>query len=65
LLTCRQVSELISLAQERRLGWLQRWRLNVHLRVCEGCRNFERQMNFLRHGIAKHPALRNEDDERR
>jgi predicted anti-sigma-YlaC factor YlaD len=64
LLTCRRVSELVSFAQDRRLSWLERWRLKAHLRVCQGCRNFERQMSFLRRAITKHPALRGEDEER-
>jgi hypothetical protein len=36
--------------------------MNVHLRVCEGCREFQGQMSFLRRAIRRHPALRDDDD---
>ncbi len=61
MLTCKQVSELVSHAQDRRLGWFERWRMHVHLRVCEGCRNFESQIGFMRRAIRRHPLLRDED----
>lgn len=63
MLTCKQVSELVSYSMDRRLGWLERWRLRVHLKVCEGCRNFQGQMSFLRKAIRRHPVLREEDEE--
>jgi len=47
-LTCRQASELLSQAEERKLGALERTRLKLHLAVCAGCRNFERQLAFIR-----------------
>ena len=62
MLSCRNVSELVSQAQDRRLGLLERWRLHVHLRVCEGCRNFQHQMSFLRRAVRDHPVMREEDD---
>ncbi|HTS55839.1 MAG TPA: zf-HC2 domain-containing protein [Burkholderiales bacterium] len=61
MLTCRQVSELVSHAQDRQLGWFERWRMRVHLRVCEGCRNFERQISFMGRAMRRHPLLRDED----
>jgi hypothetical protein len=35
--------------------------MHVHLRVCEGCRNFESQIGFIRRAIRRHPLLRDED----
>ena len=64
MLNCRQVSELVSIAEDRRLGWLERWRLRAHLRVCEGCRQFQKQVAFLRGAIRRHPALRDDSEER-
>ena len=58
MLTCKQVSELVSHSLDRSLGWLERWRLAMHLRVCEGCRNFQKQMRFLRTAAREHPAAR-------
>jgi putative zinc finger protein len=61
VLTCRQVSHLVSEAEDRRLGLLERWRLRVHLKVCEGCRNFQDHIQFMRRVARRHPILRDED----
>jgi hypothetical protein len=36
--------------------------MHLHLRVCDGCRNFQEQMTLLRQIVRKHPALRDEDE---
>lgn len=53
LLTCRDVSRLVSQGLDRRLGLGERVRLRVHLAICEGCTNFKRQMDFLRLAVRK------------
>jgi predicted anti-sigma-YlaC factor YlaD len=58
--TCKQVSELVSLSLDRRLGWFERWRLSVHLKACEGCRTFQQQMSFLRTALRNHPAIKDD-----
>ncbi|HTT38432.1 MAG TPA: zf-HC2 domain-containing protein [Burkholderiales bacterium] len=63
MLNCRRASELVSLAEDRKLGWVDRWRLRAHLGVCEGCRQFKAQMDFLREAIRRHPALREDTKE--
>jgi len=62
LLTCRQISHLVSEATDRRLGWLERWRLRMHLKVCAGCRHFQDNMDFIRTAIRRHPSLHDQDD---
>jgi predicted anti-sigma-YlaC factor YlaD len=62
MLTCRQVSELASQSQDRPLGWLEKWRLRAHLRACEACRNFQKQMSFLRASVRKHPTIGDGED---
>jgi hypothetical protein len=61
-LTCKQVSVLLSRAQDTPLGALERLRLEAHLKVCRGCENFRRQLDFLRRALRRHPALRDEED---
>jgi hypothetical protein len=61
-LTCKQASVLLSRAQDRPLGMLERMALEAHLTVCRGCENFRRQLDFLRRAIRRHPALRDEDE---
>ena len=62
MLTCKQVSELVSHSMDRRLGWVERWRLAVHLKACEGCRNFQKQITFLRMAFRNHPVIRDHEE---
>jgi hypothetical protein len=52
-LKCSEVSRLVSQGLDRRLGAGERLRLRLHLAICEGCANFKRQMDFLRHAVRK------------
>ena len=47
-ITCKEASRLISERQERDLSFSDRWRLRVHLWICDNCRRFERQVKLLR-----------------
>jgi hypothetical protein len=46
--TCRETSELLSQAQDRPLTRREKLALYVHLPLCNGCRNFRRQLAFIR-----------------
>jgi predicted anti-sigma-YlaC factor YlaD len=48
MLSCKEVSLLISQSYDARLTWRQRMAVRMHLLVCEACRRFARQMQFLR-----------------
>jgi hypothetical protein len=48
MLKCRQVTRFYSEAQERKLTMGERVSLQLHVAICEGCRNFGRQMHELR-----------------
>lgn len=48
MLTCKDASHLISRAQDRPLGFRERFGLRMHLLLCESCRRFEQQMRLLR-----------------
>lgn len=52
--TCKEVSELLSQAQDRRLARGERFGLNVHLLVCKGCRNFGDQLGFIRAAMKRY-----------
>ena len=56
MLTCKQVSIMLSQAQERRLSLLQRAGLGLHLALCHGCRNFRRQLGFIRAAARRFPG---------
>lgn len=52
MLTCKGASQLISVRQERPLGFRERWSLRLHLLICVYCRRFARQVDLI------HRALR-------
>lgn len=47
MLTCKQAAALLSQSQDRRLVLRERLALRLHLLVCDACRNFQRQVDFL------------------
>jgi hypothetical protein len=57
--TCKEVSELLSQAQERRLGAGERLSVRLHLLICKGCTNFRAQLQFLRTAVRRY---RDSDD---
>lgn len=48
MLSCKDVSRLLSESQDRRLSVSERLKLEMHLAMCRGCSNFRKQMDFLR-----------------
>jgi hypothetical protein len=59
--TCKEVSMLLSQAQERPLGYVERFGVMLHLLVCKGCTNFRAQLEFLRKAMRRY---RDADDAR-
>ncbi len=49
--SCRQAHELLSQALDRRLGLVERTRLQVHLSICRSCTHFKGQMGTLRQSM--------------
>ena len=52
---------LLSQAQERPLGYVERFGVMLHLLVCKGCTNFRVQLDFLRTAMHRY---RDADDAR-
>lgn len=53
MLSCREVTRLVSDAQERPLGLQERMSLRMHLTMCSACRKFEGQMTTIRAAMRK------------
>lgn len=53
MLSCKEVTRLVSQGLDRKLSFSERVRLRVHLGICDGCTNFRDQMAFLRAAMAK------------
>ena len=51
--TCREVTRLVLEGEERRLGWVDRTAIRLHLMVCEACPRFMRQVEFMRHAMGR------------
>lgn len=47
MLSCKEVSLLVSQARDRRLSWSERWGVRLHLWICEQCRRYQRQVAFF------------------
>ncbi len=54
MLSCKEVSVLLSQVQERRLGPGERLGLELHLMLCAGCTNFRQQLNFMRVALRRY-----------
>ncbi len=48
MLSCKQASRLISQSLDRPLNWRERCGLKLHLALCDACRQFSRQLAWLR-----------------
>jgi hypothetical protein len=63
MLTCKDVTHLLSEGQDRKLTVAERMRLEMHLLVCTGCSHFSRQMDFLRSACRRYIDTRSSGKE--
>ena len=54
LVSCKEVSRLLSQAEERPLTPWQRLTVQWHLAVCRMCRAFDRQVAFMREALLRY-----------
>ena len=54
MLKCKEITHLVSEAQDRKLGLSERLQLEMHLAMCTGCSNYRRQMAFLREACQRY-----------
>ena len=57
MLSCKEATRLASQGLDRELALGERIALRVHLAICAGCRNVDRQLSFLRRAIRRLPEL--------
>jgi hypothetical protein len=62
MLSCKETARMLSEEQDRPLAFGERVSLRLHLAICKGCRNVDRQFRFLRLAVR---ALSHDGDERR
>ncbi len=63
MLTCQQVTHLLSEAQDHELRLKEKLPLKLHLMMCSGCNNFRQQLDFLRRACRQYPATRSDSQE--
>ncbi len=56
MLKCKEVTHLLSEAQDRKLAVGERVQVEMHLLMCKGCTNFRKQINFLRQATRRYAA---------
>lgn len=49
--TCAEISQLLSEAQDRDLSFGENFAARTHLMMCRGCRNYKKQLSFLREAL--------------
>lgn len=59
--TCAELTQLLSEAQDRKLSFAEKWTTRTHLMMCRGCRNYQKQLNFLRDAVRGYASGRAED----
>ncbi len=56
MLTCKEVTEMVSNKLDRKLSLIERLKLKLHLMICKHCKSYANQLNFIH-------ALSNRADE--
>ena len=60
MISCREVTRLVSEGLDRKLGFGERIALRAHFMMCRGCENARKQIEFLRDAVQQLSAT--EDD---
>jgi predicted anti-sigma-YlaC factor YlaD len=55
MLNCKQNTELLSQALERPITFWEKVAMRMHLMMCQGCRNFEKQLGFIQKACRELP----------
>lgn len=48
MLTCKEITRLLSESQDRKLSMTEKLKLEMHLAMCRGCKAYKGQLAFLR-----------------
>jgi len=64
MLNCKEVTHLLSEAQDRKLGLGERLPLRLHLAMCQGCRNYGRQLDLLREATRGYASAPRDETEK-
>ena len=57
MLTCRQMTELVTEYLEGTLSWKDRLRFQLHLGICRHCREYLREMKLTARTLGRLPQV--------
>jgi len=57
-LNCRKVTALVLAGEDRRLGFVERVALRLHMQICAACPKFSRQVALMRQALPRWRAYR-------
>lgn len=63
MMNCKQATQLLSEAQDRKLTLKEKTTLTMHTAMCSACRNFGKQMESLRSFSRDYMRGNNKNDE--
>ena len=49
--TCREVTRLVLQNEDRQLAWHERVAVRLHMRICDACPRFLKQVPFMREAM--------------
>jgi hypothetical protein len=59
---CREVTALVLAGEDRRLGFVERVALRLHMKICAACPQFGRQVALMRQAMPRWRAYRESQD---
>jgi len=55
MLTCKEITELVTAYAEGQLGFMDRLRFRLHISMCRNCRTYVRQLRVTAKALGKLP----------
>jgi hypothetical protein len=53
MMNCKHATELMSKSQDKKLSFKERAGLKLHLVICAGCKNYNKQMAFIHQAMQR------------
>lgn len=63
MMNCHDATLLLSHSRERELSFSERMKLRLHVGMCRGCRNFEKQLPRLGDAAKAYAATSDHNDD--
>jgi hypothetical protein len=59
---CKSVTALVLAGLDRELGFIERWKIRLHMKVCAACPRFLRQVALMRQAMPRWRTYRDGAD---